>query len=118
MAPRISVCRKGDDIFLTVAGGFTDESFQELLLVVRQLLMTSLKCAAPGSQVTYNLKTRGKVDIEKMVHVQHLINDQTCHHDACMDTPEGREPGIGTLQEESPQRPPRHGLILVKGGAL
>ncbi len=118
MAPRISVCRKGDDIFLTVKGDFTDESFQELLLVVRQLLLTSLKCATPGSQVAFNLKTRGKVDIEKMVQVQHLINDQTCRLDACLDTPERREPGAVTPQEESPQRQPRNGLTLVKGGAL
>jgi hypothetical protein len=118
MAPRISVCRKGDDIFLTIEGGFTDESFQELLLAVRQLLMTSLKCATPGSQVTFSLKTRGKVDLEKMFHFRHIINDQPCRRDACGDTPEGQAQGVVTFQEEPPQRQPRNGLILVKGGAL
>ena len=118
MAPRISVCRKGDDIFLTVKGGFTNESFQELLLMVRQLLWTSLKCAAPGSQVTYNLKTQGKVDLKKMFHLQHSINDQTRRLDACVDTQEGQELGVVKLQEKSPQPQPRNGLFLVKGGAL
>ena len=118
MAPRISVCRKGDDIFLTIEGGFTDESFQELLLVVRQLLMTSLKCATPGSQVTFSLKTRGKVDLDKMFHLRNVINDQPCHLDAYVDTPEGQTLGVVTFPEESPQRQPRNGLTLVKGGAL
>lgn len=118
MAPRISVRRKGDDIFLTIKGGFTDGSFQDLLLVVRKLLMTSLKCAAPGSQVTYSLKTRGKVDLEKMVHVQDVIDDQPCCLDTYEDAQAGQAHAVVTLQEESPQRQPRNGLILVKGGAL
>jgi hypothetical protein len=118
MTPRISVCRKGDDIFLTIEGGFTDESFQELLLAVRQLLLTSLKCATPGSQVTFSLKTRGKVDLEKMFHFRHMISGQPCRLDPCMGTPEGQEHGVVAFQEESPRRQPRNGLILVKGGAL
>jgi len=118
MAPRISVCRKGEDIFLTIEGGFTDESFQELLLVVRQLLMTSLKCATPGSQVTFSLKTRGKVDLEKMFHLRNVINDQPCQLDAYVDTPEEQTLGVVKFQEESPQSQHRNGLILVKGGAL
>ena len=118
MVPKISVCRKGNDIFLTIEGGFTDESFQELLSAVRQLLLTSLKCATPGSQVTFSLKTRGKVDLEKMFHFRHMINGQPCRVDTCMDTPEGQPLGVVTFQEESPQRQPRNGLILVKGGAL
>jgi hypothetical protein len=118
MAPRISVCRKGDDIFLTIEGGFTDESFQELFLAVRQLLLTSLKCATPGSRVTFSLKTRGKVDLDKMFHFRHMINDQPCRLDAYGDTSEGQTPGVVKFQEESPQRQPRNGLILVKGGAL
>ncbi|MHB9074561.1 MAG: hypothetical protein ACYC6G_13665 [Desulfobaccales bacterium] len=118
MAPRISVCRKGDDIFLTIEGGFTDESFQELLSAVRQLLLTSLKCATPGSQVTFCLKTRGKVDLDKMFHFRHMINDQPCSLDDYVDIAEEQKLGVATFQEESPQRQPRNGLILVKGGAL
>jgi hypothetical protein len=118
MAPRISVCRKGDDIFLTIEGGFTDESFQELLLAVRQLLLTSLKCATPGSQVTFCLKTRGKVDLDKMFYFRHMINDQHCRLDAYVDTPEGQTLGVVTFQDEPPQRQPRNKLTLVKGGAL
>lgn len=118
MAPRIAVCRKGDDIFLTVEGDYTCESFRELLSVVRQLLMTSLKCAAPGSQVTYSIKTRGKVDLEKIAHFQQAINDQPYRLDLCEDTTEGAEQGDGPAKRESPTRLPRNGLILVKGGAL
>jgi hypothetical protein len=118
MAPRISVCRKGEDIFLTIEGGFTGESLQELLLAVRKLLLTSLKCATPGSQVTFCLKTRGKVDLDKMFYFRHMINDQPCRLDVYVDTSEEQTLGIVTFQEESPQRQPRNRLTLVKGGAL
>ena len=64
MEPKVSVCRKGESIYLTVMGQIDDHSSYELLAVVRQLLQTSLKCAAPGSQVTYWLKTRSSVTPE------------------------------------------------------
>jgi hypothetical protein len=116
MAPRISVCRKGEDIFLTIKGDFNHESFLELLSVVRQLLMMSSKCAAPGSQVTYSFKTRGKVDLDKMAHFQPEIKDHPCRFEACGEVPEKQEQGVVTGQGESAPRQPRGGLILVKGG--
>jgi hypothetical protein len=117
MAPRISVRRKGDNIFLTIEGAFNCDSFQELLSVVRQLLMTSLKCATPGSQLTYCLKTRGEVDFDKLAHFNQLITDKPCHLDVCGDGRTMQEHEVVPLQKKSPHRQPRNGLILVKGGA-
>lgn len=117
MAPNISVCRKGDEILLTVKGGFTDQSFQELLVIVRQLLMTSLKCAAPGSPVTYSFSTRGKVDLEKMGQIQDAIQEPSVLLKACTHLPAGQRHGDEDQPEKSSQPQPRHGLILVKGGA-
>jgi hypothetical protein len=74
MEPKVSVCRKGESIYLTVTGQIDEHySSQELLGVMRQLLQTSLKCAAPGSQVTYWIKTRASVAPE---NVQAVSNNQ------------------------------------------
>lgn len=118
MGPKVSVCRKGDDIFLSIEGEFNNESSKELLSILRQLLMTSLKCASPGSQVTYSLKTRGKVNLEKLTQLHQVINDQPCCPGICTELKERREPRSRPLQEGSPDSLPRNGLILIKGGAL
>ncbi len=115
MGPRVSVRRKGENIYLTIEGEFNHKSFRELLATVQQLLMTSLKCATPGSPVTYCLKTRGKVDLEKISHFQKVI---PCCSEVCEDTKAGQEQGVVPLQEESLQSRPRGRLILVKGGAF
>jgi len=117
MTPRISVCRKSEDIFLTIEGDFNHESFQEMLSAVRQLLMMSLKCAAPGSQLTYSFKTCGKVDLNKMALRQPEIQDHSCRFEACGQAPEEQQQAVGTIQGGSPPRQYRNGLILVKGGA-
>jgi hypothetical protein len=118
MGPRVSVCRKGEHIYLTIEGEFNYESSRELLAVVRQLLMTSLKCATPNSPVTYCLKTRGKVDLEKIAHFQKVIDDRPCCSEVCEDPKVGQEQGVVPLKEESLKRRPRNGLTLVKGGAF
>jgi hypothetical protein len=117
MAPRISVRRKGDNIFLSIEGVFNCDSFQELLSVVRQLLMTSLKCATPGSQLTYCLKTRGEVDFDKLAHFNQLFNDEPSHLHVCGDGKTMQEQEVVPLQKKSSHRQSRNGLILVKGGA-
>ncbi len=66
MEPKVSVHRKGESIYLSITGEIQDEPSAELLSVVRQLFQTSLKCAAPGSRVTYWLKTRGTLNLEKL----------------------------------------------------
>jgi len=65
MRPTVSVCRKGDDLYLTLEGDFTHISSQQLLQAVRKLVMTSLKCFAADSPVSFTFKTHGKVDHKK-----------------------------------------------------
>jgi hypothetical protein len=63
MGPTISVCRKGSDVYLTLAGNFQTTSSQQMLQALRQLVMTMLKCTAPESPVAYSFKTHGKVNL-------------------------------------------------------
>jgi hypothetical protein len=65
MRPTVSVCRKGDDLYLTLEGDFTHISSQQLLQALRKLVMTSLKCFAADSPVAFTFKTHGKVDHKK-----------------------------------------------------
>ncbi len=43
MRPTVSVCRKGDDLYLTLEGDFNHISSQQLLQALRKLVVTSLK---------------------------------------------------------------------------
>ena len=65
MKPTISVCRKGDDLYLTLEGDFNHISSQQLLLALRKLVGTSLKCFDADSPVAFSFKTHGKVDLKK-----------------------------------------------------
>jgi hypothetical protein len=65
MGPTVSVCRKGDDLYLTLEGDFNHTSSQQLLQALRKLVVTSLKCFAVDSPVAFTFKTRGKVDLKK-----------------------------------------------------
>jgi hypothetical protein len=118
MGPRVSVRRKGENIYLTIEGEFNYESSRELLAVVKQLLMTSLKCATPDSPVTYCLKTRGHVDLEKIAHFQKTIDDQPRGGELSEDTKVGQEQGAAPLKGEFLKHRFRGRLILVKGGAF
>ena len=118
MGPRVSVCRKGENIFLTIEGETNGESLEELFAVVRQLLLTSLKCIAPGASVTYSLKTRGTVDLEKMTQFQRAIEDHPCGQEGCGGVPTGQKQGVAPPQGEPAERRPRNGLFLVRGGAV
>jgi hypothetical protein len=117
MAPRISVRRKGDNIFLTIEGCCNCDSLKELLSVVRQLLMKSLKFTPPGSQITYCFKTSGKVDGEKLADFHPLTQDEPWRHEVCGDAKDRQEQEAVLLQGEPSPRQPRNGLTLVKGGA-
>jgi hypothetical protein len=118
MRPKVSVCRKGEDVFLSIEGEFDHESSQELLSIMRQFLMTSLKCAAPGSKLTYSLKTRGRVNLEKIAQFHEVINAQPCCPGIGEEPKELTEQTSGLNKEESPPSRPRNGLILIKGGAF
>jgi len=65
MGPTVSVCRKGDDLYLTLEGDFNQTSSQQLLQTLKKLVATSLKCFAADSPVAFTFKTRGKVDLKK-----------------------------------------------------
>jgi len=65
MGQTVSVCRKGDDLFLTLEGDFNHTSSQQLLQTLKKLVATSLKCFAADSPVAFTFKTRGKVDLKK-----------------------------------------------------
>jgi hypothetical protein len=101
---------------MTIEGEFNHESSRNLLAVVQKLLLTSLKCATPGSHLTFCLKTRGKVDPEKIALFQQVIVDQPCFDEFCEDIKSGQVQQVVPLQNESLQRQHRNGLILVKGG--
>ena len=65
MKPTVSVCRKGDDLYLTLEGDFNHISSQQLLQALRKLVGTSLKCFDADSPVAFSFKTHGKVDHKK-----------------------------------------------------
>jgi hypothetical protein len=65
MGPRISVYRKGDEVYLTLAGNVDSSSSRQILRTMRQMIMTSLKCTVPNAPVAFTLKTRGKVNLRK-----------------------------------------------------
>ena len=69
MKPTISVCRKGDDLYLTLEGDYSDISSQELLQALRKLVVTSLKCFAADSPVAFTFKTHGKVNPKHKVEI-------------------------------------------------
>jgi hypothetical protein len=62
MKPTVSVCRKGNDLYLTLEGDFNHISSQQLLQALRKLVGTSLKCFAADSPVAFSFKTHGKVN--------------------------------------------------------
>jgi hypothetical protein len=68
MQPNISVCRKGDDLYLTLEGDFNHISSQQLLQALKKLVGTSLKCFAADSPVAFSFKTHGKVDRKKTAY--------------------------------------------------
>jgi hypothetical protein len=61
MGSTISIHRKGDEVYLTLAGDFDQNSSLQVLHSLRNLVLTFLKCAAPDSPVDFTFKTRGKV---------------------------------------------------------
>ena len=69
MQPTVSVCRKGDNLYLTLEGDFNHISSQQLLQALRKLVGTSLKCFDADSPVAFSFKTHGKVDHKKTRYV-------------------------------------------------
>jgi hypothetical protein len=69
MGPTVSVCRKGEDLYLTLEGDFNHISSQQLHQALRKLVMTSMKCFAADSPAAFIFKTHGKVDPKKTENV-------------------------------------------------
>jgi hypothetical protein len=69
MKPTVSVCRKGENLYLTLEGDLDQISSQQLLEALRKLVMTSRKCFPVDSPVVFTFKTHGKVDINKKSYV-------------------------------------------------
>ena len=65
MTPTVSVCRRGDDFYLTLEGDLNRNSSQQLFQVLRKLVNTSLKCYRADSPVVFIFKTHGKVNQQK-----------------------------------------------------
>ena len=68
MTPTVSVCRKGDNLYLTLEGDFNQISSQQLLQALRKLVITSLKCCTADSPVAFTFKTHGKVNHKKTAY--------------------------------------------------
>jgi hypothetical protein len=117
MGPRITVCRKGDDIYLTLKGDLTVDSSPQLLGALRNLLIMSLQCTTAGSQVIVTLKTRGKLDSKRLAPLQQMINAPGyCEPMNNGDgTPE--ENHLAQASGDAPrEHKPRARLTLIKGG--
>lgn len=75
MGSTISVCRKGDDLFLTLEGNFNNHSCQEMIDALRKVVMTSLKCSPTDTQVKFTFKTHGKVDFKKTAQAHQEVGE-------------------------------------------
>jgi len=69
MRPTVSICRKGNELYLTLEGDYNHISSQELLQALRKLVVTSLKCFSADSPVAFTFKTHGKVEPWKTAEV-------------------------------------------------
>jgi hypothetical protein len=65
MEPTVSVCRKGDNLYLTLNGDFNQISSHQLFQLLRNMAMTSMKCSVADSPVAVTFKTHGRVDYKK-----------------------------------------------------
>ncbi len=67
MAPEISVRRKGNSVYLKLAGRFSHATALELLESVVRLVLSQLAYALPDSQVSFTLKTHARVGLSSEV---------------------------------------------------
>ncbi len=63
--PKISVCRKGDKVYLKLMGDISINSSEELLHAVKKMVQASLKFSTPGSKVSCTFKTQARVNFGK-----------------------------------------------------
>jgi hypothetical protein len=65
VAPKISVCRKRDHVYLKLMGNCNPTSAYEILHAVERVVTASLKFASPGSKVFYTFRAHAKVRLGK-----------------------------------------------------
>jgi hypothetical protein len=61
VGPKISVCRKGDNVYLKLMGDISPHSSEELLHAVKKMVLASLRFSSPGSKVSCTFTTQAKV---------------------------------------------------------
>jgi hypothetical protein len=64
MGPKISVRRKGDNVYLKLMGDVSTHSSEELLHAVKKIMLASLKFSSPGTKVSCTFKTQAKVNFD------------------------------------------------------
>jgi hypothetical protein len=62
MGPKISVRRKGDNVYLKLMGDLSLNSSEELLHAVKKIMLASLRFSSPGTKVCCTFKTQAKVN--------------------------------------------------------
>jgi|WetSurSiteA1Bulk_404760.scaffolds.fasta_scaffold71114_2 hypothetical protein len=61
MEPKISVRRKGDVVYLKLAGQFSDATAHDLLQAMTRMVLSQLRYALPDSQVSFTFMTNAQV---------------------------------------------------------
>jgi hypothetical protein len=65
MLPKISICRKKDQVYLKLTGNFNPSSATEILQVVERVVKASLKFSSPDSKVSFSFRTHTTVSLGK-----------------------------------------------------
>ncbi len=65
MAPKISICRKKDHVYLKLMGSFTPTSAAAILQALERVVRASFKFTSPDSQVYFTFRTQTKVNLVK-----------------------------------------------------
>lgn len=63
MKPEITVCRKGDNVYLKLMGNFNLTSSSQLLHALKKVVMATLEYSTPDSEVSFTFSTHGKVNL-------------------------------------------------------
>lgn len=62
MEPRISICRRGENLYLKLKGNFNRSDSEEILRAVRRLVGISLQSSSPNTQVFFTFQTFAKIE--------------------------------------------------------
>jgi hypothetical protein len=76
MGPKISVCRKKDEVYLKLMGNVSPGTALELLSILENLLMASLRFSSPDSPVGFTFRTHTKVDLARKTQAPAVLPSQ------------------------------------------